>query len=222
LHTYGLHPGALPETAQGSPIIQRYLTLLGLLHWEAFPECNLQRDWGQPAIPDAALIAAEWIRLNESLASTQKLQQFLLEHSDFVWLLGFPVVPQPDSALGFNALASLPTRRHVNRLFRQIPNAVLHSLLTDSVQLIFTELQDLGVGAVDCVSLDTKHILAWVKENNPKAYVSDRFSKTKQPSGDPDCRLGCKRRHNRRVASDTPTTNPRAATTVKVGEYYWG
>lgn len=222
LHTYWLHPGVLPETAQGSPIIQRYLALLGPLHWETFPERNLHRDWGQPAIPYAALIAAELIRLNEGLASTQKLQQFLLEHSDFIWLLGFPVVPQPDSAAGFNALASLPTRRHVNRLFRQLPNAVLQSLLTDSIQLILTELQGLGVGAIDCVSLDTKHILAWVKENNPKAYVSDRFNKTKQPLGDPDCRLGCKRRHNRRVASGTPMTNPRAATTVKVGEYYWG
>ena len=28
---------------------------------------------------------------------------------------------------------------------------------------------------------DTKHILAWVKENNPKQYVEDRYDKTKQP-----------------------------------------
>jgi len=48
---------------------------------------------------------------------------------------------------------------------------------------------------VECISLNTKHILTWVKENNPKAYVPDRFNKAKQPPGDPDCRLGCKRRH---------------------------
>lgn len=36
-----------------------------------------------------------------------------------------------------------------------------------------------------------------MKENNPKAYVEDgRYDKTKQPAGDPDCRLGCKRKHN--------------------------
>jgi hypothetical protein len=64
--------------------------------------------------------------------------------------------------------------------------------------------------------------LAWVKENNPKAYVPDRFNKAKQPAGDPDCRLGCKRRHNRVSSSETPTRNPRSASTLKVGEYHWG
>ena len=63
------------------------------------------------------------------------------------------------------------------------------------MQLIRLELPaDANFG--DVVSLDTKHILAWVKENNPKAYVDERFDKTQQPRGDPDCKLGCKRRHN--------------------------
>jgi hypothetical protein len=79
----------------------------------------------------------------------------------------------------------------------------------------------------DTVSLDTKHILAWVKENNPKAYIKkDRFNKEKQPAGDPDCRLGCKRRHNQRASSNeppaTPAHNPVPAETVSVGEFYWG
>jgi hypothetical protein len=64
--------------------------------------------------------------------------------------------------------------------------------------------------------------LAWVKENNPKAYVPDRFNKDRQPRGDPDCRLGCKRRHNRVPATPTPTRNPVSAQRAKVGEYYWG
>lgn len=62
-------------------------------------------------------------------------------------------------------------------------------------------------------------MIAWVKENNPKAYVKDRYDKTKQPAGDPDCRLGCKRRHNR---MPTPTRNSVPAASLKVGEYYWG
>ena len=74
--------------------------------------------------------------------------------------------------------------------------------------------------------MDTKHIIAWVKENNPKAYVSDRYDKSKQPAGDPDCRLGCKRRHNYHVDAEnipsTPTRNPQPANTIEVGEYYWG
>jgi hypothetical protein len=105
---------------------------------------------------------------------------------------------------------------------RQLPNSALQFLLTHSVHLIVSELAARGAAPVECVSLDTKHILAWVKENNPKTYVSDRFNKQKQPAGDPDCRLGCKRRHNQRVVPTTPTRNPVPADTVQVGEYYWG
>jgi hypothetical protein len=79
------------------------------------------------------------------------------------------------------------------------------------------------------VALDTKHIIAWVKENNRKAYVKDgRYDKTKQPAGDPDCRLGCKRKHNQAKGQEgveaitTPTTNPVPAKHLAVGEYYWG
>lgn len=141
-----------------------------------------------------ALIAAELIKLNESLPSTFKLKRFLLEHPGFISLLGFPLVPAPNHPLGFNALASLPTQRHFNRLFRQLPNPVIQFLLADSVRLLLVELSTLGVPPIECVSLDTKHIIAWVKENNPKAYVKNRYDKTKQPVDDPDCRLGCKRR----------------------------
>jgi hypothetical protein len=94
--------------------------------------------------------------------------------------------------------------------------------LADSVRLIRAELHARKIPEVDCVSLDTKHILAWVKENNPKAYAADRFNKKKQPAGDPDCRLGCKRRHNRVAMPTTPSHNPVSAATLKVGEYHWG
>lgn len=61
-----------------------------------------------------------------------------------------------------------------------------------------------------------------LQENNPKAYIEGkRFDKTQQASGDPDCKVGCKRRHNRVV---TPTTEgkPASALSVSVGEYDWG
>ncbi|HHW88429.1 MAG TPA: hypothetical protein GX400_19765, partial [Chloroflexi bacterium] len=48
----------------------------------------------------------------------------------------------------------------------------------------------------DIIALDTKHITAWVKENNLKTFVRDRYNKERRPKGDPDCRLGCKRREN--------------------------
>ena len=145
-----------------------------------------------------------------------------MEHPGFISLLGFPLVPAPNQPLGFNALVSLPTQRHINRLFRQLPNAILQFLLADSVRLILIELATQDVLPIECISLDTKHILAWVKENNPKAYVSHRYDKQQQPPGDADCRLGCKRRHNQSRAEPTPTHNPVAAIRAKVGEYYWG
>ena len=84
------------------------------------------------------------------------------------------------------------------------------------------------------ISLDTKHILAWVKENNPRCFVEERFDKTRQPKGDPDCKLGCKKKSNQGAGSDdeaserpaTPTTEglPASETLPKLekGEYYWG
>jgi hypothetical protein len=69
------------------------------------------------------------------------------------------------------------------------------------------------------VSIDTKHIVGWVKENNPKAYVPTRHDKTQQPAGDPDCKLGCKRRRNQK----TPLKEGRPVNQkASIGEYYWG
>lgn len=120
-------------------------------------------------------------------------------------------------------------------MLREMPNNVLQFLLTDSVGLIRSELRLYNITIGEYISLDTKHILAWVKENNPKAYIEGRFDKTRQPAGDPDCKLGCKRRvnqrsgltHERRKVGEetppaTPTTNPLPADTVQVGEFYWG
>jgi hypothetical protein len=108
------------------------------------------------------------------------------------------------------------------RMLRTIPNAALQFLLADSVRLIHEELARRKVAWGEVISLDTKHILAFVQQNNPKAYLASRFDKTKQPAGDPDCRLGCKRRHNKQAAPATPTRKPVPASAVSVGEFYWG
>ncbi len=218
LHTCWQLPQFLPRCVADSPTVMRGLDLLGPLDWARFPERDLQRNWGQVSIPYATLAAAELIRLNDSLPSAKRLRRHLLEHPGFIWLLGFPLARAPETCLGFNTRASVPTYRHLTRLLRKVPNAALQFLLADSVRAIGAELTRLHAPTVDCVSLDTKHILAWVKENNPKAYVTERYNKHRQPAGDPDCRLGCKRRHNRA----TPTRNPRSASLVSVGEYYWG
>ena len=226
LHTLWMHPEQLPKYASDAPVIMRTLELLGPLDWSQFPERNLVRHWCQPAIPYAAFAGAVLVKLNEGLDSMGDLRQYLVEHPGLVPLLGFPVTRSSAYPCGFDAQASLPTQRHLTRMLREIPNPTLQFLLDNSARLICAELSQVGIRAGDCISLDTKHILAWVKENNPKAYVENRYDKTQQPDGDSDCKLGCKRKHNRRVNTGehpvTPSTNPQPADTIQVGEYYWG
>jgi hypothetical protein len=163
LHTFWQHPEQSPAFITNCPTARRYLDLLGPLRWTDFPERNLQRDWDQPTIPFSALAAAQLIRLAESHSSFHQLHVFLEEHPSLIWLLGFPLTPAPHTALGFNARASLPTPRHLPRLLHRVSNAALQFLLADSVRLILAKLQKLELAAPECISLDTKHILAWVK-----------------------------------------------------------
>jgi hypothetical protein len=110
-------------------------------------------------------------------------------------------------------------------MLRKMPNACFQYLLDETVRLLMSELLNVAPDFGHCISLDTEHVIAWVKENNPKAYVKDRYDKTKQPSGDPDCKLGCKRKRNQRTAKEsasTPLKDAVPAKSLKVGEYYWG
>jgi hypothetical protein len=196
------------------------------LDWGRFPERDLETDWGTPTVPYASFAAACLVKLNQQIVYMSHLRQYLADHPALVWILGFPLVPSSDYTWGFDVDASLPTARHFTRILRTTPNAVFQYLLDETTRLLqaelSTEIDDFG----HAISLDTKHILAWVRENNPKDYVQDRYDKEKQPAGDPDCRLGCKRRRNQRVFSKepppTPPDNPVPANTIAVAEYYWG
>ena len=228
LHDAWLHPDTLPPYVAQSPTLTRILDLIGPLDWRHFPERDLKPTLGHAPVPYAAMIAAELTKLNEGLGSLKQLRLFLSEHPGFISLLNFSPLPNPDFGVSFSAPPSasgLPTQRHLARLLRNIPNAALQFLLADSVRLIREELARRNVVWGDVISLDTKHIIAFVQQNNPKAYVANRFDKTKQPAGDPDCRLGCKRRHNKTVSPSTPATPTHKAVpanTVAIGEFYWG
>ena len=227
LHAFWLDREALPGFVCESPTARRYLDLLGPLSWAQLPERNLVRNWGQPTISNAAFLAACLIKLEEGRDSMGDLLLYLKEHPALIWLLGFPLSHSGQHPpFGFDPQASLPTERHMARMLRNIPNCAIQHLLNSSVQLLLQEFARQGIPVEPCISLDTKHILAWVKENNPKAYVEDRFNKTRQPKGDPDCKLGCKRKHNKRPAPTeplaTPNTNPVPADGLQVGEFYWG
>ena len=224
-------PGAdLPRFVAESSLARKYLNLLGSLDWDHFPQRDPHRAWpGPEPAPREPFVVAYLIKLDQNIRYMSKLRKFLVDHPPLVWILGFPLVPSDDYAWGFDADASLPSARQFSRILRTLENDRLQFLLDATVALIADELpDDLHFG--EAISIDTKHIIAWVKENNPKAYVKDRYDKDKQPAGDPDCRLGCKRRKNKKPSEKglkddkppTPTTDPVPAKDLSVGEFYWG
>lgn len=63
------------------------------------------------------------------------------------------------------------------------------------------------------MAFDVKHIYAWVRENNPRESITDRFCKERQPAGDPDCRVGVKRSTNQEQPDGSKKERK---------EYLWG
>jgi len=221
----------LPPFVRESAVALKYLRLLGPLDWSRFPERPDQRFWLDcPPLPYAPFVAAYLVKLDQHLPYMADLREYLVEHPALVWVLGFPLVPSSEFSWGFDVDASLPTHRHLSRLLRQLLPVGPQFLLDETVRVLQADLPSQSSPVGECISMDTKLIIAWVKENNPKAYVQDRFNKDQQPAGDPDCRLGCKRKTNQRKASRTgpdahpvtPTKNPIPAKDRAAGEYYWG
>jgi hypothetical protein len=221
-------PEQMPDWVQDAPVAMRYLRFLSPLAWERVPERPLATAPQLAPLSYTPFLAACLVKLDQQLVSMARLRDYLVDHPALTWVLGFPLLPSTAFPWGFDVEASLPTARHFTRMLRTIPNAMLQGLLDSTVSLLKDALPpDVAFG--DAISLDTKHILAWVKENNPKAYVDSptgRYDPTQQPAGDPDCRLGCKKRRNQQTSSQpappTPLTDPVPASTVKVGDWYWG
>lgn len=220
---------SLPFSVRHSPVARKYLSLLRPIDWASFPDRAPNRIWSGPcpASPVPYLIAL-LIKLDQRHRSLQQLTEFLIAHPELVWLAGFPLLPCPDSIWGFHVAASVPSAAQLSRVLRHLPNSRLQFLLDETVWAIQSALPS-GTSFGHVVSMDTKHILAWTRENNPKAYIKEgRFDKTRQPKGDPDCRLGCKRRKNQRkeqeYADTTPAKEGKPASSIGVGigEFYWG
>lgn len=225
-----LEESRLPQFVRESAVALKYLRLLGPLDWDHFPDRPDQRfSLDCPPLPYAPLVAAYLVKIDQHLPYLADLREYLIQHPALVWVLGFPLTKSSAFSWGFDVEASLPTHRHLSRMLRCLPNPSLQFLLDETVRLLQADLRDAAPDFGDCISLDTKHIIAWVKQNNPKAYIAGRrYDKTQQPAGDPDCRLGCKRKRNQVPGQSaveswpTPTTNPVPAKHVEIGEYYWG
>lgn len=206
---------ALPDFVRDCPVAMGYLSLLGELPWRDFPERPTDRPWpGPEPAPRAPYAAAYLVKIDRGLRYMSSLRNFLVEHPALVWVLGFEVAADADSRNGFDVEASVPSRRQFGRVLRELSDDQRQWLMDAVVRALADAVPEEKLG--DTISLDTKHILAWVRENNPKAYVAERFDPAQQPSGDPDCRLGCKRRAN------TPPVEATPASTAGRPEFYWG
>lgn len=157
---------SLPRFVQKCPVAMKYLDMLGQLDWGHFPERPDQRfALDIPPLPYACLTAAYLVKIEQHLMYVADLRVYLVEHPALVWILGFPLKYSVEFPWGFDADANLPTHRHLSRMLRDLPNASLQFLLDETVRLIQAELdgelqEDCQFG--DCISLDTKHIIAWV------------------------------------------------------------
>lgn len=178
------------------PLVQDYRAFFCLLDWSVVEQWETeQSSRGRPGHPISAYLKAFLIRIREGMLSTTQLRRFLLRHPLLVIELGFHLVLDPSAPYGFDVEQTLPCEFWLREKLRHFDPTLLQALLQASVRALQDELPGLG----ETVAFDVKHIYAWVKENNPRAYVPERYDKTKRLVGDPDCRLGVKRSTNQQL-----------------------
>ena len=153
-------------------------------------QSNLSR--GRPAHPISAAILAFLVKLIEDKEYVTQLRDYLVEHPLLIIELGFRLHLDPTHSHGFDVERTLPKKRWFNEIQRTIDHHLLQDLLAGSVRALQNEIPGLG----ETIAVDVKHIYAWVRENNPRESIKERFCKDRQPKGDPDCKVGVKKSTN--------------------------
>lgn len=192
------------------PLVQRYRAFFDQLDWSVVPEKVIDPSRpGQRPHPHSAYIKAFLIKVSEGLESCTRLRRFLLEHPLLVLEIGFRPRLAWDKPYGFDGGRTVPSDRWFRQKQYSLNHGVLQDLLSGTVRSLQEEIPGLG----ETVAFDVKHIYAWVKENNPRESMQDRFCKEKQPKGDPDCKVGVKRSTNQEQADGSKKVKK---------EYLWG
>lgn len=105
---------------------------------------------------------------------------------------------------GFNIMKPLPSHRTVDRFILELNNDLLKKLMKSQV----LKLSKMGIIDTSFIALDSTPVSANTRQNNPKSFAKNKFSKDNQPRSDKDCGLGvhtASNQHNERNF-----------------EYYWG
>jgi hypothetical protein len=195
------------------------------LRFDGIPERDETRPWpGSPPHPERAYVQALVVKVKEKFRYTTELRRFLVKHPALVLCLGFRPKVDPTKKYGLDVERTVPGARHLRRKLQTLENVALQTVLDGTVQDLKVEIPDLGAS----VAMDTKHIYAWVKENNPRQFVKERYNPERRPSGDPDCKLGVKESHNTGHAPESDQNLPVAEaaaqkpTQTEHREYVWG
>jgi len=186
------------------PVVVDYRLFFSFLDWSLVSQWeDHQSIRGRPAQPEAAYIKAFLIRIREGMIYTSQLHRFLLKHPLLIIELGFHLQCDSTDPYGFDRHTTLPSEVYLRRKLHLLDQPLLQTLLQSTVRDLQEEIPGLG----ETVAFDVKHIYGWVKENNERVYVKDRYDKTQRLAGDPDCRLGVKKSSNRST-SDHPDQTP--------------
>jgi hypothetical protein len=183
------------------PVVQDYRTFFSLLDWSVVEQWQAQQSAysGTHGHPIIAYLKVFLIRIKEKMIYATELRSFLLHHPLLILELGFCLHLDPTLPYGFDAEKTLPCRFWFSKKLRTLDPALLQALLAATVRDLKEEIPGLG----EVVAFDVKHIYAWVKENNARVSVKDRYDKTHIPVGDPDCKLGVKRSTNQEQSDGT-------------------
>jgi hypothetical protein len=190
------------------PVCQRYRDFFALLDWSMVPEADPHRRGHRPH-PESAYLKAFLLKLHHGFEYCTHLRTYLLDHPLLVLELGFHPVLDPDQPYGFDVARTVPTDRWWREKQRTLDPTLLASVLASTIQSLREEIPGLG----EVISIDVTHIYAWVRENNSRVSLKDRFCKERQPAGDPDCRVGVKRSTNQEQPDGS---------TKEIKEYLWG
>ena len=178
------------------PLVQSYRAFFALFDWSVVPEpAVVPSQPGKRPHPQSAYVKALLLKIEEGSASCTQLRGFLLKHPLLVLALGFRPKLNRDLPYGFDVAKTVPTDRWLRKQQEVLEQCVLQALLAATVRDLREEIPGLG----EVVAFDVTHIYAFVKENNPRAYVKNRYDKDHQPRGDRDCKLGEKREHQQRA-----------------------
>lgn len=180
-----------PSPPPCDPVVSRYRQLFQFVDWSVVPDRDPGRAWpGPKPAPPSAFVKALLIKVLERHRSIPQGRQFLVEHPALAVEIGFRPVYDPVDPSRLDGERIVPSARWLRHHQQHLTPALGAQLLASTIQAAHALEPTLGT----VVAIDVTHHYAWVRENNPNQTLTAHFRAARPPRGDPDCRLGAKRR----------------------------